>query len=234
MAAEVHDTGDQLVRDHLWLVRGIVRSMTHVPRTVDRDDMESVGYIALIECARRFDDSKRVPFKSYAKRRIEGAIQDYLRKLDWCPRSVRTAVRAAKAAQDAVGYGAPLEAIADELGITKAKLKENIGKAAKGRIRSLDMQVSEEVDLPLYEVIVDRTAKEIEADVLLDEWRCEVERLLNILNEQQRIVIRRTFFEGAKLHMVGEELGVTESRISQIRTAALRSLRAHIEATTGS
>lgn len=234
MAAEARTAEEQLIEDHISLVRQIAWSMSAVPMSIDRDDMISAGFVALIECARRYDSSRGYTFKTYAKRRIEGAMQDYLRTLDWCPRSVRRTVRAAKAAQDVVGYNAPLEKVAEELGMTRAKLGETLGKARKGRVRSLDVAVSEDVAISIVEALEDRTAREIECDLLQTELKSEIARLLDILNEQQRIVIQRTFFDGAKYRQVARELGVSESRIAQVRTAALGILREHIETMTGS
>src|SRR5688500_20258640 len=85
---------DEVIEAHLPLVRHIVFQVAvHFPRHVDREELARAGALGLVEAARRFDDSRGVPFQRFAAQRIRGAILDTARSADWAPRSVRTLAR---------------------------------------------------------------------------------------------------------------------------------------------
>ncbi|HEV7721810.1 MAG TPA: sigma-70 family RNA polymerase sigma factor, partial [Iamia sp.] len=87
---EVH----RLIEEHLPLVRHVVFQVAvHFPRHVDREELATAGALGLVEAARRYDESRGVPFDRFAAQRIRGAILDAVRAADWAPRSVRTLAR---------------------------------------------------------------------------------------------------------------------------------------------
>lgn len=218
---------DRLIEEHMWLVRSIAHSM-RVPREIDRDDLISAGHVALILCARRFDSAGKVPFRAYAKRRIEGAMQDHLRKMDWCPRRARTTIHQFVEAQQELGFNTSHDIIANMIGISTEQIHAAMSASNRAELRSLDAPVSDENSLTLHSVLPDTFS--VEDTILLDELKAEVLSLLDTLPPRHRLVIQRFFFENIRMVRIGEELCVSESRISQMKTEALDMLRDELQA----
>lgn len=210
----------------MWLVRSIAHSM-RVPREVDRDDLISAGNVALILCAKRYDSSAKVPFAGYAKRRIEGAMQDHLRKMDWCPRRARTTIHRFVAAQQEAGFNTPHDIIARMIGISTEQIHAAMSASNRAELRSLDAPVSDENATTLHSVLPDTFS--VEDVILLEELKAEVVSLLDVLPSRHRIVIQRFFFENVRMARIGQELSVSESRISQMKTEALDMLRDELQ-----
>lgn len=232
------DTQDvsQRIEQHLPLVKHIVFQVAvHFPRHVDREELARAGALGLVEAARRYDDERGVPFERFAAQRIRGAILDAVRAADWAPRSVRNLARRLESAEQRLASQLgrvpnPAE-MADELGISRAELDRLQDRMFRSVVLALEHEVNDdsEEDMTLVDVLTDKNSveplEELETRELLGYLRDAVE----LLPERQRMVIVGYFLEGRTSQDLARFLGVTESRISQLRSEALEMLREGIE-----
>ena len=219
-------TEDQLVRSHLPLVHYAVAEIAgRVPRHVGRDDLASAGMLGLAQAARSFDPARGIPFGRFASTRIRGALLDELRSRDWASRSVRAKARAVGAATERLSGElgrAPTSAeVAGALGLDVAAVEMIAGDVHRALVLNLDA-------LPLEgraeEVLLIAEGTPDEA-VLAEEQRRTMMAAVSSLPERLRRVVIGCFFEDLPMQALAEELGVTDSRISQMRTEALALLR---------
>ncbi|MGY6500756.1 MAG: sigma-70 family RNA polymerase sigma factor [Acidimicrobiales bacterium] len=226
----------QRIERHLPLVKHIVFQVAvHFPRHVDREELARAGALGLVEAARRYDDDRGVPFERFAAQRIRGAILDAVRAADWAPRSVRTLARRLEAAEQRLasqlGRVPSHTEMADELGITRAELDRLQDRMFRSVVLALEHEVTDDVDedLTLVDVLTDPACveplEELETRELLGYLRDAVD----LLPERQRLVVVGYFLEGRTSQDLARFLGVTESRISQLRSEALEMLRDGIE-----
>ncbi|MEO7556927.1 MAG: sigma-70 family RNA polymerase sigma factor [Acidimicrobiales bacterium] len=229
-------TRAELIEDNLQLVQHVVLQVaTHFPRHVDRGELARAGALGLVEAAQRFDPSRGVPFDRFAARRIRGAILDSVRAADWAPRSVRTLARRLEQIEQemaAGGVSARPDEVADALGLSCDALFRLRDKVYRSVVLALDHVVSmpDDDDLSLVDVLVDRS--EPSADEVLEtrELLGYLRDAVGLLPERHRVVIVGYFLDRRTSLELAEALGVTESRISQVRTEALEMLRVGIEA----
>lgn len=225
-----------LIEENLPLVRHVVFQVAvHFPRHVDREELATAGSLGLVEAARRFDPERGVPFDRFAARRIRGAILDAVRAADWAPRSVRNSARRLEGIEQRLaselGRSATPEEIAQALGITLDDLHRLRSRLFRSVVLALEYEVNEaDEDLTLVEMLRDEgtvePSEELEHRELLAYMRDAVE----LLPERHRTVVAGYFLHGRKSQELAESLGVTESRISQLRSEALEMLREGIQA----
>lgn len=215
-----------LVREHLPLVGYLVTDMSRrLPRHVSRDDLTSAGMAALALAARGFDPERGVPFNRYASTRIRGALLDELRSVDWASRSVRAKARQQEQAADVLAVRllrpATRSELAAELGISTADIDANQRDVHRAVVLSfqamLDADAGEQM-LPTSEPSPDQV-------LLARERTAYLLDAVATLPERLRGVVVAVFFEERSMQEIAAELGVTESRISQMRTEALALLR---------
>lgn len=200
-------------------------SRSRIPRRVPIDELVSAGMLGLVKAARSFDPTRGVPFEGYAITRIRGAVLDELRDRDWASRSVRSAARQVDAGQSELaaqlGRTPTANEVAGKLGINVAAVHRVIDDVARASIVHYDaVAVHSDSDamLPANERSPDK--------VLLDRERVAYLRdAVEVLPERMRFVVEAYFFEERKMQEIADELGVTESRVSQIRAEALMLLR---------
>jgi RNA polymerase sigma factor for flagellar operon FliA len=224
------DTND-LVRDHLDLVgRTVAKVSARYPRHVDREELWNAGALGLVEAARRFNPDAGIPFERYAAIRIRGAIIDSTRTRDWASRSVRRRYRdmeeTSESLRDADGHEPDRQTLAKALGVTMEELNKTQAQSAASMLLYLDHQRPED-NVSLRDTIVDHdlsTQPEaaLEQREMLGTLRNSVEGLPGTHGE----VIERYYFKGEMLQDIAKDLGVTQARVSQIRSEALTSLRA--------
>lgn len=220
-AAEV----EALVREHLPLVGHAVRSaMARVPNHVHRDELASAGSLALVLAAQKYDDSHGVPFPAYATTRIRGAILDELRGMDWASRSVRRRAREVEEvrARLAGDLGRPVTdaEVAQVLGIGVDELVSHQADLSRAMVASLsEMQAGGMDDLlpsggpTPHEVVEHR------------ERLAYLQDAVAKLPERLRAVVEGYFLHDRPMTVIAEELGVTQSRVSQLCAEALSLLR---------
>lgn len=222
---------DALVRAHLPLVHYAVAEVANrVPRHVSRDDLTSAGMAGLAQAARSFDPERAVSFGRFAATRIRGAILDELRSRDWASRSVRAKARHLANVSDR---------LTAELGRapTQAELAGELG-VEPGDVDAINRDVARSAVLNLDGLSPDGGAEDgIVADeagpesvILERERQAYLVAAVANLPERLKRVVMGYFFEEMPMHTLASELGVTDSRISQMRSEALLLLRAAIDA----
>jgi RNA polymerase sigma factor FliA len=204
-----------------------------LPNTIEHGDLVSYGMFGLIDAIERFDPDRGVKFETYAITRIRGAIIDELRAVDWVPRSVRTKARElAKAIQHLQGKlkRTPTDGeLAEHLEVTVPELRDMLEQVQLTSMAALDEVLTSGGDgLTLIDTIEDTS--QIRPEENADELavRGVLADAINGLSERERTIIALYYFEGLTLAQIGEILGVTESRICQIHTKAVLSLRSEM------
>ncbi|MFN8041058.1 MAG: FliA/WhiG family RNA polymerase sigma factor [Acidimicrobiales bacterium] len=226
-----------LIEQHLPLVKHIVFQVAvHFPRHVDRDELARAGALGLVEAARRYDESRGVPFERFAAQRIRGAILDAVRAADWAPRSVRTLARKLESVEQrlATELGRVPSAVemAQALGMTRQELSRLQDRLFRSVVLALEHEVTDDTDedLTLVDVLCDRSAVEPLEELETRELHAYLRDAVGLLPERQRLVIVGYFLEGRTSQDLARFLGVTESRVSQLRSEALAMLKEGIEA----
>jgi len=208
-----------------------------LPAHVEESDLISYGLGGLISAIGRFDPSREIKFETYAITRIRGAIIDELRTLDWVPRSVRARAREIERANmklEAKLQRAPTdEEMAAELELTVDEFQEALLQISNSTIVALDEQwnVSDSTgdQVSLLDTLPDRGAPDPQAVVDQAELRDRIADAIAALPERETLVVALYYFENLTLREIGEVLGVTESRVSQLHTKAVLRLRSKLQ-----
>jgi len=222
-----------LVERHLPLVEQVVlRVSGSFPRFVDRSELVSAGMLGLVEAADRYDFDRGVPFAGYAVQRIRGAVLDVARSADWSPRSTRQLARRVEdATQDLAREHRTTptdEQVADRLDIGVDELRRMRERIDHGMMRALDSR--QELDRAEdHDHLVDRTVPGLEELLEDREMTGYLRAALGSLSERHRLVVVGLYFEKRSFEELAELLGVTPSRISQIRADALEIIRHGID-----
>ncbi|SDF09879.1 RNA polymerase sigma factor for flagellar operon FliA [Blastococcus fimeti] len=220
---------DALVTEHLPLASFAVNAVAariSLPAHVSRDDLVSCAHVALVEVAKRFDPAAGASFSTYALARLQGAVLDELRSGDWASRSVRAAARRTDAAADAltVTLGRPptREELAVALGVPRSELESLQVDVHRAVMVSIDAETSTDggsLDLP-------DTGESPERALLRGERARYLHEAIRALPDRLDEVVERNFFGDESLTDIAEDLGVTLSRVSQMRARALTLLHA--------
>jgi RNA polymerase sigma factor for flagellar operon FliA len=221
------------ILEHYPLVRAIAaRVARRLPSHVDVNDLINFGVIGLIEALQRFDPTRGVPFKGFAEVRIHGAIMDALRGSDDVPRTVRRRIARLDAMRQQlraqIGRDPNRDEMAHGLGLKPEEYDRLVDQAVAWRSVSLEASTDPELNLSLMDVIPadDETA---EQTWIQNEEIAEVMREVERLSERERKVVTEFYFEGRPLKDIGNDLGVTEGRVSQIRREAVDKIHGKLE-----
>jgi RNA polymerase sigma factor for flagellar operon FliA len=242
---EYKRTGEQGARDRLILTYAPLvkyvagRLGSGLPAHVDEGDLVSYGLLGLIGAIERFDIDRDIKFETYAIARIKGSIIDELRSMDWVPRSVRARARDIErtiAQLEAKLTRAPTdEEIAGRLGITEEEFQDSLLEISRTSIAALDelwTSSSHGGDpVALIDTIEDPQAAEPQAAMAHTELREALGESIARLPEREKLVVTLYYYEELTLREIGEVLGVTESRVSQLHTKAILRLKARLSAT---
>lgn len=220
---------DWLVVHYASLVKFVAgRLAAGLPKSVDTGDLVSAGVFGLMNAIDKFDPANGAKFETYAIPRIRGAILDGLRALDWVPRSVRSRSRSVQdaiaALEHQLGRTPTDEEISAELKISVEELEKWLSDIAAGSVGPLD------------HVAMDNTAAEADAQIQPGrameegELRAAMRAEISKLPEREQAILILYYEDGLTLSEIGEALGVTESRISQIHTKAVLQLRSRLAA----
>jgi RNA polymerase sigma factor FliA len=235
-------TKDKAIRDRLILtyaplvkyVAGRVGS--GLPAHVDEEDLVSYGLLGLMGAIDRFDPSRDIKFETFAIARIKGAIIDELRSLDWVPRSVRSRARdieRAMAELERVLHRAPTDAeVAEKLGMTEEELDDTLTDISRSSIAALDelwtISGSSGDQVSLIDTIEDTSGPDPQGALAQTELRDALGDAIARLPEREKLVVTLYYYEELTLREIGDVLGVTESRVSQLHTKAILRLKAHL------
>ncbi|MDH4140000.1 MAG: RNA polymerase sigma factor WhiG [Coriobacteriia bacterium] len=229
---------EQLIINYSPLVKYVAgRLSSGLPQTVDTADLISYGIFGLIDAIEKFDPERGIKFETYAIARIKGAIIDELRAMDWVPRSVRSRAREVEQAYVALETRlrrVPSDAeVAKELRISKKDLQDIFTKLSYTSVVSFEelWVGGDREDRPnVMGSIRDETAEDPVAIFETAEVKDILAGAIERLPERERIVIALYYYEGLTLKEIGQVLGVTESRVSQLHTKAVLRLRARLHA----
>lgn len=226
-----HGSRDTVAREWLVvhyasLVKFVAgRLSAGLPRSVDTGDLVSAGVFGLMDALDKYDPTQGAKFETYAIPRIRGAILDGLRALDWVPRTVRSRARSVQDAiatlEHTLGRQPTDDEIAESLGIEVAELEKWLADIAAGAVGPLDHVALDAAGTPTGE-----PGKAMEEGELREAMRAEIRRL----PEREQAVLVLYYDDGLTLAEIGEALGVTESRISQVHTKAVLQLRSRLAA----
>ncbi|GAB7038184.1 MULTISPECIES: sigma-70 family RNA polymerase sigma factor [Catenuloplanes] len=216
---------EDMIRANMALVGHLVRDMLgRVPAHVNRDDLTSAGLAALVTAARGFDPERGIPFHRFAATRIRGALLDELRGLDWASRSVRSRARAADTGRQhltaTLGRTPTPQELAEYLGVPVSEINSTADDVQRAVVLSLQGFTTGSAD----DMVTESTMGPEE--LLVHRERIGyLHNAIEALPERLRIVITRYFLNEEPMAVIAAELGVTESRISQLRAEALTLLR---------
>ena len=234
-ADPTRDRRDRLILHYSPLVKYVAgRVSAGLPQSVEQSDVVSYGIFGLIDAIEKFDPGRGFKFETYAMSRIKGAILDELRSIDWVPRSVRAKGRAVERAfskLEAELHRSPSEAeLAAELDMTDAQLQTVLRQLSLTGIAALDEMLGDRSDsTTLGDTIPDRSDGP-GALLEMSEMRGQLSQAIEKMPEREKIVLSLYYFESLTLAQIGEVLGVTESRVSQIHTKAVLQLRSRMQA----
>jgi len=212
------------------------RMSSGLPSHVEEADLISYGLGGLISAIERFDLAREIKFETYAIPRIRGAIIDELRSMDWVPRSVRARAREFERTNmklEARLQRAPSdEEMATELEITIEDFQDALLQISSSTIVALDelWTVSDSTGdkVSLLDTLPDRGAPDPQAIVDQGELRDRIADAIAALPEREKLVVALYYYENLTLREIGEVLGVTESRVSQLHTKAVLRLRSKL------
>jgi RNA polymerase sigma factor for flagellar operon FliA len=206
-----------------------------LPAHVDEGDLVSYGLLGLIGAIERYEPDRDVKFETYAIARIKGAIIDELRAMDWVPRSVRSRAREIERAiaqlEAKIGRAPTDEEIAAKVGITVEELEDSLTDIARSSIAALDelWTVSDGGDqVALIDTVEDTDAPDPQNSLSQTEQREAIADAIARLPEREKLVVTLYYYEELTLREIGEVLGVTESRVSQLHTKAILRLKSRL------
>ena len=224
---------EKILLEHLPQVQFIARRIhDRLPPQVLLEDLVHAGIIGLIDAVKKYDPSKNVQLKHYAEFRIRGAILDSLRQVDWSPRALRRQARrleqAVLSCKAKLGRDPTEPEIAAELQISLENLQQLLGDLRGLDVGSLQADAGEGAEEEGAQHRSDREEESPYHQTLRSEMNGLLESAIGELPERERQVLALYHFEELTMKEVGDVLGIGESRVSQIHTAALIRLRARM------
>jgi RNA polymerase sigma factor FliA len=237
------DNGDEKSRDELILnysplVKYVAgRLASSLPQTVDTADLISYGIFGLIDAIEKYDLERAIKFETYAIARIKGAIIDELRAMDWVPRSVRSRAREVEQAyvqlENELKRVPSDNEVADKMGVTPKEYADILSQLSYTSIVSFEelwVGNDREEGQSALGTIADDTAEDPVAVFESAEIKEILADAIRRLPEREMTVIALYYYEGLTLKEIGQILGVTESRVSQLHTKAVLRLRGRLHA----
>lgn len=223
---------DKLVNKYSVLIKYIAfRIAKRLPSHVELDDLISSGVLGLIDAIKKFDPSRGALFKTYAEFRIKGAILDELRSMDWVPRSVRQKFQLLEKAsvklEHKLGRSASDEEIAQAMGVSLEEYYDITSKASHIPLVSLnDLGINGQNERKsLMDCLAGAKDLNPQVHVRLSELKQIIANAIEDLEEKERLMISLYYYEELTMKEIGEVLGITESRVSQIHSKAVIKLK---------
>jgi len=230
------DTENELIQKYLPLVSAVVgRLAMTLPEHVSHDDLYSAGLVGLLQAMRNYNPTCGTAFETYARVRVRGAMLDELRRMDWVPRTIHEKARKIKAVMAALEQQlgqTPTEAqMAREMKLTPDEYAELLDEVRPAAFVCLDAAGSSDDGDggALYEVIADSANESPVEQVSTNELKQVILERLQDLPEMQRKVLALYYVEDLHLREIAEVFGLTESRICQIHSQAILSMRAYLQ-----
>jgi RNA polymerase sigma factor FliA len=237
------EDGDKRAREQLVLafsplVKYVAGRMSSgLPAHVEESDLISYGLLGLISAIERFDPGREIKFETFAMTRIKGSIIDELRSLDWVPRSVRARARQIERANAKLEHQlhrAPTDAeVAAELEMSLEEFQDSLTRISNSSVVALDelwtLSDSSGDQVSLLDTIQDPDAIDPSAAMDATEMKDRLADAIARLPEREKLVVALYYYENLTLREIGEVLGVTESRVSQLHTKAVLRLKSGLQ-----
>jgi RNA polymerase sigma factor for flagellar operon FliA len=237
------DNGDPQARERLVLAYSPLvkyvagRMSSGLPAHVEEADLISYGLLGLISAIERFEPAREIRFETFAITRIKGSIIDELRSLDWVPRSVRAKAREIERANAKLEHQlhrAPTDQeMADALGTTLDDFQESLVRISNSSVVALDelWTVSDASgdQVSLLDTIQDPGAVDPAQEMDITDMKDRLADAIARLPEREKLVVALYYYENLTLREIGEVLGVTESRVSQLHTKAVLRLKSRLQ-----
>jgi RNA polymerase sigma factor for flagellar operon FliA len=233
---------DKLILHYSPLVKYVAgRISASLPQNVDSADLVSYGIFGLIDAIEKFDLAREIKFETYAIARIKGAIIDELRALDWVPRSVRFRARELEKAyvhlENELRRVPSDEEVSAHMGIEVSDLHDLLTQLSYTSLVALEelWAVGSDKDdkVSLMDTLTNDSAADPSLMYEVEEMREILAQAIDRLPQREKIVVALYYYEGLTLREIGEVLGVTESRVSQLHTKAVLRLRARLRSARG-
>lgn len=229
---------DALILNYSPLVKYVAgRLASSLPQTVETADLVSYGIFGLIDAIEKFDPGRAIKFETYAIARIKGAIIDELRAMDWVPRSVRSRAREIEQAyvqlENSLKRVPNDTEVASHMGVTRREYHDILTKLSYTSVVSFEelwVGGSRDDGQAVAGSIADERADDPVAVFESAEIKEILASAIERLPEREKTVIALYYYEGLTLKEIGQVLGVTESRVSQLHTKAVLRLRARLHA----
>ncbi len=221
---DAHDNSEALVLAHLGLVKRVALHLkVRIPPFMELDELIQVGMIGLLEAARAYNPTKGIEFESFALSRVRGAILDEVRQLSYLPRSAvafnKSENQATNALASELGRAPTQAELADHMGDDLDLFQKRRGNAKRFETLSMEVMTDEVLG------IADERARQPDAIVEHQQFMGAVTDAIAELPERDQLLMSLYYVEELNLKEIGEILGVTESRISQLLTAVVKKLR---------
>ena len=227
-----NDARDELLIHYMRVVKYVAGRMAiHVPTNVELDDLVGWGVLGLMDAVEKFDHTQNIKFSTYSTIRIRGSIIDQIRTLDWAPRSLRAMARKVGSAREKLrherGMDPTFEEIGDEIDATEDQVEDCLAQIQTAQVLSLDDYLPNEDrdEARKVDVFEDKSAKNPESEASIQEKQAQLVEAILGLPDQQQKVLNLYYYEELTLKEIGVVLEVSESRISQIHSAAIKKLR---------
>jgi len=229
------EAGNILIKKYLPLVSYHVQRISiSLPKSVSRDELHSFGLMGLYDALEKFDSKRDLKFDTYASFRVRGGIIDGLRKEDWLPRSSREKAKKMDAIIERLEQKylrrVTEEEIAAELNISVEEVYSTINEQFFANMLSIDEHVDDSGDNQSHMVsIKDEKVEQPEEKIVKNEMIKEMTETIAKLSQKEQLVISLFYQEELTLTEIGEVLGLSTSRISQIHSKCIFKLRHSLE-----
>jgi RNA polymerase sigma factor for flagellar operon FliA len=226
-----------MILEHAALVKYIAERLAmRLPCNVEKDDLIEVGIIGLIDAIDKYIPEKGVKFKSYAEIRIRGAMLDYLRALDWMPRSVRDKARdiakTFKTVEHRLKRNATEEEISTEMGVSLEEYHQLLNDARVISLISIDEVLKSEKggrQRDLNDIIIDINQKNTDDIIDTRKLRDVLKKHIMALPKKEKLVISLYYYDELTMKEIGIILNLTESRVSQLHSQAILRLKSKLK-----
>jgi RNA polymerase sigma factor for flagellar operon FliA len=221
---------DVLIQTHATMVKRIAHHLLgRLPQSVQLDDLLQAGMLGLLEAVRHYDETKGASFETYAGIRIRGYMLDEVRRNDWVPRSVYRNARmissAVKEVENRLGRDAKDLEVAAELGISMNEYHDMLNDSAGGHLYGFeDLGVTDD----LLKDEAQTYAPEPHAQALQADMSSHLAQIIDGLPKKERLVLSLYYERDLNLKEIGEVLGVSESRVSQIHSQATHRIKSRL------
>ncbi len=222
-AADLKHKEDELAIQYLPAVKAMAfRLKERLPSSIDFSDLSAIGTEELIKLARRYDESLNDSFWGYAKKRVYGAMLDYLRSLDVLSRASRKLVKS-------IDYVVEEHLLIHDEEPTDEELAEKLGESVE-KIHDARIASTIYTVMPLHDQLQVGDEGAALAEVEKDELVSVIKKVLSTYKEREQMIIQLYYFEELTLKEISEVLNITESRISQIHKSVIKKIKESIGA----